>query len=157
MLPRGFLGTRADVLMDVVIVSLVVILPLMAFSWLKARGRAWDAHKKIQVWLASGLGVAVLLFELDLRLSGGIRTLMAPSRYSGTVTLDSVLYIHLLFSLSTAVLWVVLIVLSLRRFPSPPKPAPFSKAHRRLGMIGMVDMALTGVTGVALYVLGFAF
>lgn len=36
------------------------------------------------------------------------------------------------------------------------RPAPFSKAHRLWGTLGMVDMALTGATGVMLDVVGFA-
>jgi putative membrane protein len=89
VLPQGFLGTRADVLMDVVIVSLVIILPVLAVSWRLALTRRWATHRTVQVALGSGLGVVVLLFEADLRLSGGIFTLTRQSRYAGTALLNT--------------------------------------------------------------------
>ena len=84
MLSPGFLGTRADWLMDVVIVSLVVILPAIAYSWQRARQHDWDQHKKVQVWLTIILTIVVSLFELDLKLAGGMEVLTRESAYFGT-------------------------------------------------------------------------
>ena len=33
MFPNGFLGTRADMLMDIVMLSFIVILPILIWSW----------------------------------------------------------------------------------------------------------------------------
>ena len=52
--------------------------------------------------------------------------------------------------------WVVLIVRSLRRFPKPPAPNDFSATHRAWGRIGMVWMLLTGITALPVYVYGYA-
>ncbi len=156
MLPRGFLGTRADVLMDVVIVSLAVILPMLLMSLRMARRRRWEAHRTTQVALASGLGVVVLLFETDLRLSGGIFELTKDSSLTGTLVLNASIYVHTLLAISTTIVWIALIALSLRRFGRPPKPNPFSRSHRRWGRVGMIAMALTAITGLELYVVGFA-
>ncbi len=156
MLPQGFLGTRADVLMDVVIVALVVILPLLVISRGLARKGSYAAHKRLMLWLAGGLGVAVALFETDLRLSGGIFELTKASPYAGTLFLNASIYIHTLLSISTALLWIVLIAMSLRRFPNPPAPGAFSHRHRVLGRLGMLGMTLTGLTGLELYIFGFA-
>lgn len=156
MLPQGFLGTRADVLMDVVIVSLVVIVPALALSRALARGGNYNSHKKLMLWLAGVLGVAVALFETDLRMSGGIFALTAASPYAGTTFLNASIYIHTLLSISTSLIWIALIALSLRRFPKPPVPGDFSRTHRWLGRLGMIGMTLTGITGVELYIFGFA-
>lgn len=156
MLPQGFLGTRADVLMDIVIVSLAIILPVLAISWRLALTRRWATHRTVQVTLGSGLGVVVLLFETDLRLSGGIFKLTSPSRYAGTALLNVSIWGHTALAISTAVLWGWMLVAALRRFDREPKPGPYSARHRLFGRIGMVAMALTGITGIELYVLGFA-
>jgi uncharacterized membrane protein YozB (DUF420 family) len=156
MLPRGFLGTRADILMDLVIVSLVVIVPLLAWSWSRARDADFGAHRKIQIGLFSVLVVAVILFEADIKMSGGIFELTKGSRYDGTAFLKASVYVHTALSILTSLIWVSLIVFSLIAFGNPPKAGRFGTVHRMVGRIGMVGMILTSITGVQLYILGFA-
>ena len=100
MLGQGFLGTRADWLMDLVILSLVVIIPIITFSWYRVRQRGYLVHKRIQVWLTVILTVVVLLFELDLRISGGLEVLTQSSRFYDTVLMALSIYIHLSCSLT---------------------------------------------------------
>lgn len=156
MLPQGFLGTRADLLMDLVIISLVLIVPALAVARSLARGGKYNAHKGLMLTLASALGVAVLLFEIDLRMSGGIFALTAGSAYAGSGFLNGSIYLHTALSVSTSVLWITLIGLSLWRFPKPPVPGDFSRVHRLLGRAAMLGMLLTAITGVELYIFGFA-
>jgi uncharacterized membrane protein YozB (DUF420 family) len=154
MLGQGFLGTRADWLMDLVIVSLVVIVPALLYSWAKAREGEYGRHKRWQLWLTGILTVAILAFEADLRMIGGMEGLTQGSRYFGTPLLDVSTYVHLFFAVSTAVIWIALIVASLRRFDSPPLPGAFSRTHKRWGKIGMIWMIMTGLTGLELYIVG---
>jgi len=156
MLEQGPLGTRADWLMDLVIISLVVIIPVILLSWSKARHREYKTHKNIQVWLTGILTVVVLLFELDLRLAGGMEVLTEGSRYFGTTFLNVSTYIHLFFSVSTAIIWLVLIAFSLRRFSKFAQTKEwFGKQHKFWGKIGMIWMIMTGLTGLELYIIGF--
>ena len=155
MLPGGFLGTRADILMDLVLLSFLIILPTMSWSWNAARKRHYRKHKTTQLSLASLLFVAVLLFEVDMKLSGGIFELTSQSKYSGTTLLNAWIYGHTLVAILTSIIWVFLIIFSLRRFPNPPEPGDFSKAHRVWGRIGMVTMMLAGLSAFPLYYYGF--
>ncbi|MGD9649122.1 MAG: DUF420 domain-containing protein, partial [Pirellulales bacterium] len=66
-----------------------------------------------------------------------------------------VLYVHLVFSVSTAVLWIVVTVRALRNFPTPPQPGRHSDAHVRWGRLAMWDMVATVVTGWIFYYLAF--
>ncbi len=157
MFPPGFLGTRADLLMDIVILALVVVVPIVLYNWQLAR-RGWYArHKALQISLAVLLGAVVGFFEFNLRQQGGIFVATAASRYAGTGTLNFWIYLHTFFAITTIVIWIGLIVVSLRRFPSPPLPGAFSARHRFWGRIGMVWMLVTGVTSIPVYVYGFAF
>lgn len=156
MLPSGFLGTRADILMDLVVVSLVAVLPLIAFSWTRARQRRYALHKRVQLTMGSILAVVVVLFEVDMRLAGGIFELTKGSRFAGTAFLNGSIYFHTFLSIVTALIWLVLLIASVRKFGSPPRPTSFGPRHRFWGRIGMVGMALTGITGIQLYVIGFA-
>ncbi|MBK9260325.1 MAG: DUF420 domain-containing protein [Polyangiaceae bacterium] len=114
-------------------------------------------HKRIQVILAAILAIVIVAFEVDMRLSGGIFEMTKESRFAGTPFLNASIGVHVLLSILTTISWIVLITLSLRRFPNPPIPGPFSRAHRFWGKFGMLTMALTGITGIELYVIGFAF
>jgi uncharacterized membrane protein YozB (DUF420 family) len=143
--------------MDLVIVSLVVILPVLVYSFRRVRAGDYAGHKRVQLILAGSLAVAVSLFEADMRQAGGIFELTKASRFAGTPFLNGSIYLHTFLSISTTLVWVGLIALSLRRFGKPPAPGAFSAKHRLWGRLGMILMALTGITGVELYVIGFAY
>lgn len=156
MFPQGFLGTRADLLMDIVIVALVAVVPIVLYNWALARRGRYAQHKLFQVGLAALLAVVVGVFEYNLRLQGGIFEATRASSYAGTTTLNFWIYFHTFFAITTIFIWVALILLSLRRFPSPPLPGAFSATHKRWGRIGMIWMLVTGVTSLPVYVYGFA-
>lgn len=156
MFPQGFLGTRADLLMDIVIVALAAVVPIVLYNWSLARRGDYKKHKALQVGLALLLAVVVGLFEYNLRLQGGIFEATKASGYAGTATLDFWIYFHTFFAITTIVIWGGLIVLSLRKFPSPPSPGAFSATHRRWGRLGMIWMLVTGVTSLPVYLYGFA-
>ena len=156
MFPHGFLGTRADLLMDLVIVALVAVVPIVLYNWHLARAGRYPLHKALQVGLAALLAAVVAVFEVNLRLQGGVFVATAASTYAGTPTLNGWIYVHTFFAITTLLVWAALIALSLRRFPRPPAPNDFSATHRRWGRIGMVWMLLAGLTSIPVYVYGFA-
>lgn len=155
LLPPGFLGSRGDILMDVVVLSFALILPALIYSWRQARGKNYSVHKGWQISIFSLLVVAVSLFEADMVLSGGIFVLTADSAYSGSLFFNTLIYTHMLFAIVSALLWIALITVSLRSFDNPPKPNKFSKTHRFWGRIAMVTMMLSGATSLPVYYVGF--
>ena len=65
----GFLGTRASLGMDVVLVGLLAVLPLLAWSVHLVRNRRnFAAHKRLQWVIATALLAAIVIFEIDVRL-----------------------------------------------------------------------------------------
>ncbi|MGE0536173.1 MAG: DUF420 domain-containing protein [Pirellulales bacterium] len=155
----GFLGTRASLMLDVVVVAMAVVLPLLGASFFMVRYRrrfVW--HKRMQLVLGGLLAVAVTLFELEMRWHGW-QARAKPSPYFGSDgeggLVFPVLYVHLVFSVSTAVLWIVVTVRALRNFPTPPQPGRHSDAHVRWGRLAMWDMVATVVTGWIFYYLAF--
>lgn len=155
MFPPSFLGARSDALIDIVILSLAIIVPIILYSWQKVRARAYLLHKRIQVTLCIVLFLVVALFEYDLRLQGGIFEMVKGSRFEGTTFLNGSIYLHTFLAITTSLIWLWLTAASWFKFPTPPRPTRFSKTHKLWGKIGMIDMILTGVTGVQLYIFGF--
>ena len=81
--------------------------------------------------------------------------LTADSRYAGTTLLNAWIYGHTVVAILTSIIWVALIILSLKRFPVPAAPSAFSRAHRFWGRTGMITMMLAGLSAFPLYYYGF--
>ncbi|MBX7075003.1 MAG: DUF420 domain-containing protein [Pirellulales bacterium] len=155
----GFLGTRASLMLDIVVVAMVFILALMALSiWLSRGRRSFQRHKWLQLGLATVLAITVTLFEVDMRINGW-RERAQASPYFGTNeahgAVFTALYVHLVFAVSVPLVWAGVIAAALWRFPRPPAPAAHSRTHRLWGWIAAIDMALTAVTGWIFYWLAF--
>lgn len=149
-------GARCDILMDIVVVSMAIILPLLWYSYRKVKhDRNYTLHKNIQLTMFIILFVVVLLFEFDMQQNGGIFEMIKGSAYEGTFFLNFMIYFHTFLSITTSIIWIFLIIASLIKFGKNPRPGKFSKTHRFWGKIGMWDMGLTCVTGLILYVYGF--
>lgn len=157
----GFLGFPPSTLMlDVVVSALVLVVPALLFSLYLAKVKKnFGAHKNVQLVLAVVLLIAVVLFEVDIRLHGGWEKIvnqpegrLSPERLA---TIRQALYIHMLFALSTPFFWGITIAGALRKFANPPVPSPHSRLHKILGWISVVDLTLTSVTGLIFYYLAF--
>lgn len=154
----GFLGTRASLMLDVVSVALAVLLPLLAWNiYLVRYRRAYATHKRLQLLLGAVLGVTVILFEVDMRTAGW-RERAAPSPYfagDGNGLVQYALGVHLVFAVSTALLWIWVIAQAVLQFPKPPAPSQHSRSHRLWGRVAAIDLVCTAVTGWVFYWLAF--
>jgi putative membrane protein len=155
----GFLGTRASIMLDVVSVAMFLVLPALGFSiWQVRYRRRYRLHKALQLCLGAVLLVAVAGFEVDMQLISGWRERAMPSPYwsdSGFNAVLAALYVHLVFAVSTAGLWVFVIAQALRKIPSPPAPSSYSRRHIFWARLAAIDLALTAATGWVFYGLAF--
>ncbi len=155
----GFLGTRASLMLDVVFLAMFAVLPAIGFGiWLVKYRQAYLLHKRIQLTLAAVLAVTVTLFEIDIRINGWRHRAAESAYYHASQAWHLVnlsLAIHLVFAVTTAVLWIVVVTRALRQFPSPPVPGPHSKSHIFWARLAAIDMGLTAVTGWIFYTLAF--
>ncbi len=154
--PPSIFGARCDLLMDIVVVCMAIILPLLWFSMKKVKvEKNYKLHKNIQLTMFIVLLFVVLLFEYDMKQHGGIFEMVKGSSYEGTFFLNFMIYFHTFLSITTSLIWIILIPVSLFKFGKNPQPNNFSKTHKIWGKIGMWDMALTCITGLILYIYGF--
>ncbi|QDU37436.1 hypothetical protein Mal4_17480 [Maioricimonas rarisocia] len=158
----GFLGNDASFMLDVVVSALVLVVPLLAYSLYTVKvSHNFVRHKNLQLLLAGVLLVAVTAFEIDMRLHGGWVNIVNkdPSQprldASQLDEVRQILYIHLVFAVSTPLLWGVTIYLALRRFANPPVPGAHSRLHKTLGWLSTIDLTLTSVTGLWFYYVAF--
>ena len=150
----GFLGTRADVFMDLAIAFFVAAPFLMTYALrLAARGR-YRAHRNLQAGLVVGGTVAVLLLEGSIQY-GEAMAAYAQSAYYGTPLIRRLFSVHLWVAIPWFIGWCVLTRVSWRRY-SRVLPGPFSSTHRLCGVVTYAGFWFTCITGVALYVLCYA-
>lgn len=152
----GFLGTRASIMLDVVFLAMFAVVPILAWSIHLVRNkRNYRLHKQVQVTLGLVLLVAVTLFEIDMRFVTDWRARATASPHFASGTVMNSLYIHLVFAVTTAVLWILVMARALRNIPNPPGPCAHSIWHKRWGWIAALDMLGTSITGWVFYWLAF--
>ena len=160
---NGFLGYDSSLMLDVVVCALVLVVPALVFSIYTVKFRKnFLLHRNLQLALGVALLLAVGAFEIDMQVvHGGWENVVnkpdQPPRVTGYAleTVRTVLWIHLVFAISTPFLWAATLVLAWRRFPSPPQPGEHSRLHKTLGWLSAIDITLTSVTGLVFYYFAF--
>lgn len=146
----GFLGTRGDFIVDLVITISGALPFLLLFTfWLAARGHH-DLHRILQMILFATVLVLVIALELDVQM-GGLADISAQSPYAGTSVYYLLFSVHLVFALTGFFGWLWLIIKSHKRYPKH-----FDFDHKKWGKLLFVDILLMAVTGWMLYWMTFA-
>lgn len=152
----GFLGTRASLMLDILVLAMLAVVVILSWSIYQVKfRRRYQLHKWTQVTLGATVLVVVVLFEIDIRINGWeLRAAGIEGGRAPTIVWYA-LYVHLVFAISSLILWPVTIVLALRNFPNPPCPGPHSRVHLPLARVAAFDMMMTAVTGWVFYWLAF--
>jgi len=155
----GFLGFRGSLMLDVVFLAMFAVLPALAVSIALVKRGKFELHKKLQLVLGIVLLLAVIAFEVDMRMYGW-EARAEPSPYFDpqapwSCPVGVSLIVHLFFAVPTAFVWIYTIGMALRRFPSPPRPSEYSPSHKFWGWLATVEMVFTALTGWLFYYLAF--
>jgi uncharacterized membrane protein YozB (DUF420 family) len=153
----GFLGTRASLMLDLIVVAIGGVLVILGWSVYEVKyRRRYELHKRVQIILAVVLLLAVTAFEIDIRLHGWEDRAAGQIGGSASTVVRNVLLVHLFFAITTVILWPVVIIRALRHFPHPPAPAAHSRWHIFWARLAALDMLGTAVTGWLFYWMAFA-
>ncbi len=137
--------SRASFVLDFIALAMAAVIPVMLISLFQVRRRKnYTLHKRIQILLGVVLGVAILVFELDMRLYGWRQYAEASPYYDSFVI--PALIIHLIFAIPTLFLWVYTISMALRHriANESNKPRFRHKLFGRLSAYAMLGTTLTG-------------
>ena len=150
----GFLpSSRGSFILDFIVVAMALVVPILGFSVFSVKIKKNPAlHRVIQIVLGIVLGLAIVIFELDMRINGW-RQLAEPSPYYDSWVFPS-LIIHLCFSIPTLILWAYTIFTALKHsIDKSPNPSRFK--HKKLGRLSSYAMIGTALTGWIFYWFAF--
>lgn len=150
----GFLPmSRANFVLDFIALAMAAIIPVMLLSVFLVRSRKnFELHRRIQIVLGVVLGLAILVFEIDMRLSGW-RQYAEPSPYYQTLVIPA-LFVHLCFAIPTLFLWIFTIVMALRHHIAT-STSRYRFQHKRWGRYSAYAMIGTTLTGWMFFWLAF--
>ncbi len=151
---EGFLPmSRASFMLDFIVLAMGAIVPILFLSiYLVRRKRQFALHRKIQITLGVVLGLAILAFELDMRIFGW-RQYAEPSPYFQTFVFPA-LYVHLCFAVPTLCLWVYTLSMALRhRIATETNQQRIQ--HKRWGHWSALGMLGTSFSGCLFFWLAF--
>lgn len=150
----GFIpNSRGDFVLDFIVVAMALVVPILAFSIFQTKYKKNNSlHRVIQIALGIILGVAIVAFELDMRINGW-RHLAEPSPYYDSLVFPS-LIIHLCFAIPSLVLWSYTIYMGLKH--SIDKQINSARIqHKKWGYLSSYFMLGTTITGWIFYYLAF--
>jgi putative membrane protein len=119
-----------------------------------ARGREHDRHRLVQAVLVVMAWLAVLAFELRLRLDGGAGAFLAQASPELVGWAQRLLWIHISVAVATYALWTWLAVTSWRRYGAR-LPGGFSRRHKRIGIIVFGGLCFTAASATAMFSMAF--
>jgi len=150
----GFIPlSRGSLVLDLIVVAMALVVPILLFSIYTVRHQKnLKRHRIIQTTLGIVLGLAVITFELDMRINGW-RDLARPSPYYDTLVFPA-LIIHLLFAIPSLILWGYTIIMAYRQsIETNLNKGRFR--HKKLGLLSSYSMVGTAITGWIFYGLAF--
>lgn len=132
---------------------MAAVLPLLLYSLVQVRrNQRFQTHRNMQIGLGVILGLAILAFEIDMRLNGW-RHMAEPSPFYETLVFPA-LYVHLCFSVPTLILWAYTIFQALRQHILANQ-GPSRFRHKFYGRLSAYTMVATTLTGWLFYWLAF--
>lgn len=153
-MPDGFLGSRGNLLTDVVFVCNLIAPAWALLAASLARHGRHHEHMRLQVGLWALMLANLFMLEGHIRLSGGSGSLVAGSPHVGTTLMSVAFLLHIAPAVATYVLWSGLVVVSYRRRGTPALGA-FSPRHRLLGKIVIAGLIWTALSACFVYYLTF--
>ncbi len=154
MFSSGFLGTSAPFYLDMITVYFALLPFLMFLSISFAIKKDYDKHFVSQLILFVVTLVVVVIFEVGVRISGGIIEFMKTANISYGFMI-TFLIVHVSIALASVILWSALLYGAVKSYRLEGNGV--STAHAKFGRLVFLGMTVSSFMGVAIYYLLFIY
>ena len=154
MFGSGFLGTQAPFYLDVITVYFALLPFLMFLSISFAIKKDYNKHFVSQLILFAVTLVVVVVFEVGVRISGGIMEFMKSANISYGFMI-TFLIVHVSIALASVVVWSALLYGAIKSYRL--ESTGVSASHKKVGRYVFLGMSISSFMGVAIYYMLFIY
>ena len=115
MFELGFLGTKAAMYMDIVTIYFGLVPFMLMFSIIQAIKKKYQSHYKMQLFTFILTILMVIIFEVGVRLDGGLNAFMKTSTVDYNF-MAILMVIHIIIAVVTVVLWSIILYGAIKKF-----------------------------------------
>lgn len=127
---------------------------LYAVSLIKKK--EYIRHIKVQKTLFWTCIIALIILEVQIRISGGSGSLVANSEYTGTTFFKYTLIAHIIGAVLTYFIWGITVFVSNTKWKKRKTlPGIFTTTHRKLGYITIIVLFYTAITALMVCTMAF--
>ncbi|SFV61154.1 hypothetical protein MNB_SV-12-56 [hydrothermal vent metagenome] len=154
MFEAGFLGTRAPLFMDIIVIIVGLLPFLIAFTiWTAINGR-YTLHRFLQIVLFLATIISLVYFKYGMYISGGFDFYIKDSPIDATIAFYFLVF-HIAIATITLIMWFAMIKFASADRRRKALPGLYSHAHRKFGQRLAFGIFLTSLTGVIVYLMLF--
>ena len=150
MFDIGFLGTRAPMFMDIIVIIVGLLPFLIAFTIWFAINRMYGLHRLFQTILFVVTIVALVYFKYGMYMAGGFDVYIKGSSIDSTIAFYFLMF-HVIVASITLIMWFAMMKFASGDSKRRALPGLYSDAHKKSGMRLAIAILLTSVTGIAVY------
>ena len=150
MFEVGFLGTRAPLFMDIIVVIVGALPFLITFTiWLAMNGM-YRLHRFAQTVLFLVTIVTLVYFKYGMYMAGGFEFYIKNSSIDSTLAFYFLIF-HIIIASITLIMWFALIKFASEDNKRRALPGLYSDSHKKSGKRLAFAIFLTSITGVCVY------
>lgn len=143
-------------LLNTLILALTVATPfIVLYAVSLAKKQDFKRHIKIQKTIFWACIIAVIVFEIQVRFSGGSGSIASQGTYYHTAFFKTTLISHIIGAVLTYIIWAITVFSSNTRHKKKQLPGAFTINHKRLGIISIIGLIFTAITAVMVYLMTF--
>jgi putative membrane protein len=148
MFEVGFLGTKAPLFMDIVVIIVGLLPFLVGGAIFLAKKKMYKQHIFAQRLIFLVTLIVLVYFETGVRIVGGFNALMAHSSISHSYAFI-VLVFHIAVAVGTLIVWGTTLYTAKKQL--------VLKKHKKAGIVSFIGVIATSLTGIWVYLLLFNF
>lgn len=144
-----------SIIVGMLILSIAApFISLYAVSQIKKKNL--DVHVKIQKRLFWTCIVALIILEVQIRVSGGSGSLVSNSKYTGTLFFNSLLIAHIIGAVITYIFWGITVFSANKNLKKKKTlPGKYSTVHKKLGYGTIIGLFYTAITAAIVCTMAF--
>ena len=154
MFEAGFLGTRAPLFMDIIVIVVGLLPFLIVLTISFAIKKMYRLHRFLQTILFLVTIVALIYFKYGMYMAGGFEFYMKGSSIDTTKAFYFLIF-HISIATITLLMWFATMKFASADSKRRALPGLYSSTHKKSGMRLAIGILLTSVTGVGVYYMLF--